>query len=125
MYAGSVFLSSFFFAQENPSTFKVSFFDGIAVAGYVDHGAFLNFTGPNISLKHKGTKFILGMLPSLRMKEDLSPGTKNSAITPTLGVGFTAVYKKVAFQVPMYYNSKTTTQNGTWKIGLGLGYRFK
>lgn len=125
MYAGIIFLSGLCFSQETGSKMKVSFFDGIAAAGYVDHGAFLNFTGPNISMKHKGAKFILGMLPSLRIQEDRSSGTKNSSITPNLGVGLTVVYKKIAFQVPMYYNTKTTAQNGDWKVGLGLGYRFQ
>lgn len=65
------------------------------------------------------------MLPSLRIKEDQSEGTKNSAIMPTLGAGLTFVYKKLALQVPVYYNSKTATQNGAWKVGLGLGYSFR
>ncbi|MDV7698287.1 hypothetical protein N6B72_15285 [Chryseobacterium soli] len=125
MYAGIILLSSFCFAQETAPKLKVSFFDGIVAAGYVDHGAFINFTGPNVSLTHKGTKFILGMLPSLRIKEDRSPGTKNSAITPNLGAGLTVVCHKIALQVPLYYNTKTTTQNGSWKMGIGLGYSFK
>jgi hypothetical protein len=64
------------FSQETASKIKASFFDGIAVAGYVDHGAFINFTGPNLSLTRKNIKWIAGMLPSLRIKEDRSPGTK-------------------------------------------------
>jgi len=125
LYAGGIFISSVCFPQEGGSTIKASFFDGIAVAGYVDHGAFINFTGPNISFKSKNLKLILGMLPSLRIKEDRSEGTKNSAITPNLGAGLTAVYKKFALQLPIYYNTKTATQNGTWKIGIGIGYSFK
>lgn len=124
-YVCGILISGFCFSQESASKIKVTFFDGVAVAGYVDHGAFINFTGPNVSLTHKDVKFILGMLPSLRIKDDKSPGTKNSAITPNLGVGLTAVYKKIAFQLPVYYNSKTATENGTWKIGIGLGYSFK
>ena len=125
LYAGGILISSLCFSQEADSKIKASFFDGIAVAGYVDHGAFINFTGPNISFKNKDLKLILGMLPSLRIKEDKSAGTKNSAITPNLGAGLTAVYKKVALQVPVYYNTKTSTQNGAWKIGIGIGYSFK
>ncbi|WP_449398943.1 hypothetical protein [Chryseobacterium wanjuense] len=30
------------------------------------------------------------------------------------------VYKKLALQIPLYYNTKTSTQNGTWKMGIGL-----
>lgn len=125
MYAGIIFLSGLCFSQETGSKMKVSFFDGIAAAGYVDHGAFLNFTGPNISMKHRGAKFILGMLPSLRIKEDRSSGTRNSEIAPNLGAGLTIAYRKIAFQIPFYYNSKTTAQNGAWKVGQGLGYRFQ
>lgn len=125
LYAGGIFISSFCFSQETGSKIRASFFDGIAVAGYVDHGAFVNFTGPHISFKNKDLKLILGMLPSLRIKEDRSAGTKNSLITPNLGAGLTAVYKKLALQLPVYYNTKTTTQNGAWKIGIGIGYSFK
>jgi len=117
--------STFSLAQENSSKIKASFFDGIIVAGYVDQGAYINFTGPNISFKHKNTKLMLGMLPSLRIKEDQSTGTKNSAITPNLGVGIAAVYKKIVLQIPFYYNSKTALHNGSWKVGVGLGYSFK
>jgi len=122
---GLLLISAFLFSQENTSKIKASFFDGIAVAGYVDHGAFINFTGPNISFTHKSTKLMLGMLPSLRIKEDQSSGTKNSIITPNLGVGIATVYKKIVLQIPFYYNTKTATQNGNWKAGVGLGYSFK
>lgn len=118
-------ISSLCFSQGADSKIKASFFDGIAVAGYVDHGAFINFTGPNISFKNKDLKLILGMLPSLRIKEDKSSGTRNSAITPNLGAGLTIVYKKWAVQLPVYYNSKTLIQNGAWKAGIGLGYAFR
>ncbi|GAA5101613.1 hypothetical protein GCM10023210_41620 [Chryseobacterium ginsengisoli] len=125
LYAGGILISGLCFSQETDSKIKASFFDGIAVAGYVDHGAFINFTGPNISYKNKDLKFILGMLPSLRIKEDKSEGTKNSAIMPNLGAGLTVVYKKIALQVPFYYNTKTSVQNGAWKMGIGLGYSFR
>lgn len=120
-----IFISSLYFSQEKDSKLDVSFFDGIAVAGYVDHGAFLNFTGPNVNFTHKNTKLMIGMLPSLRIKQDQSSGTKNSTIMPTLGIGFAVVYKKIALQIPFYYNTKTSTDNGSWKVGLGIGYKFK
>ncbi|MFC3158663.1 hypothetical protein SAMN05443633_12030 [Chryseobacterium arachidis] len=125
LYAVGILISGLCFSQESDSKIKASFFDGIAVAGYVDHGAFINFTGPNVSFKNKELKLILGMLPSLRIKEDKSEGTKNSPIMPTLGAGLTAVYNKIALQIPVYYNAKTTTQDGVWRIGVGLGYSFK
>lgn len=103
---------------------KFNPFDGTIIAGYVDNGAFLNFTGPNISFTHKNSKIILGMLPSLRYKED-SGIFKNSPITPGLGTGITYCYKKFAIQIPLYYNAKTTTANGRWNLGIGIGMRVK
>lgn len=108
------------FAQEDKVSFAL--YDGIFIGGYVDNGAFLNFTGPNINATYKNSKFILGMLPSLRFKED--KGTpKNAFVTPNLGIGFTYSYKMWAVQLPLYYNAKTATQNGQWHIGLGIGLR--
>lgn len=117
------------FAQETrpePAKPVVKFnpFDGVITGGYVDKGAFINFTGPNISFTHKGSKILLGMLPSLRYKEDKGM-FKNSPVTPNLGVGLTYCYKMLAFQVPLYYNAKTTTANGRWNIGIGIGVRLK
>ncbi|ASW74288.1 hypothetical protein IQ37_07975 [Chryseobacterium piperi] len=125
LYACGILISGFCFSQKSVAKVKASFFDGVAAAGYVDHGAFINCTGPNISLTYHSTKLILGMLPSLRIKEDQSDGTRNSAITPNLGAGLTFIYKKLVLQIPLYYNSKTSTQNGSWKMGIGLGYSLK
>lgn len=107
---------------KSPVQFKP--FDGIFVAGYVDRGAFVNFTGPNISATVKNSKFMLGMLPSLRYKED--KGTfRNAPVTPNLGMGFTYCYKQFAIQVPFYYNVKTASSNGRWTLGIGIGLRLK
>jgi len=108
------------FAQEDKLNF--AFYDGIFVGGYVDNGVFLNFTGPNINTTYKNSKFILGMLPSLRFKEDR--GTpKNAFVTPNLGVGFTYSYKILAIQLPLYYNAKTANNDGKWHVGVGIGLR--
>jgi len=108
------------FAQKEKVKFAL--YDGIFIGGYMDNGAFLNFTGPNINATLKNSKFILGMLPSLRFKED--KGTpKNAFVTPNLGVGFTYSYNVRAIQLPLYYNAKTATDNGRWHIGLGIGLR--
>lgn len=108
------------FAQEDKVSFAL--YDGIFIGGYVDNGAYLNFTGPNINATYKNSKFILGMLPSLRFKED--KGTpKNAFVTPNLGIGFTYSYKMWAVQLPLYYNAKTATLNGQWHVGLGIGLR--
>lgn len=66
----------------------VSGFEGIVVAGYVDDGAFLNFSGLNINLTTQHHKLILGMLLSFRFKKDVSP-VKNEFVFPTLGVDTT------------------------------------
>ena len=113
-------------AQTTENASKIAFnpYDGTIVMGYVDNGAYLNFTGPNISFSKGKSKVMLGMLPSLRYKEDHSV-IKNAPITPNLGVGLTFCYKKAAIQIPLYYNSKTSTANGFWTLGVGLGFRFK
>lgn len=103
---------------------KFAAYDGTVVAGYVDHGAYLNFTGPNISWSKNNSKIMLGMLPSLRIKED-NKEPKNSLITPGLGIGLTYYYKRIAFQLPLYYNAKTSTEDGKWNCGIGLGIRLK
>lgn len=107
-------------AQETKVSFTL--YDGYAIGGYVDEGGYINLTGPNINLTHNDSRFVLGMLPSLRFKEDT--GTpKNAFITPNLGVGFTYSYKIYAVQIPFYYNAKTATEDGQWHIGFGIGLR--
>ena len=100
------------------------FFDGTIVTGYVDQGGFLNFTGPNVSYTSGKSKILVGMLPSLRFKEDKS-AVKNAFVTPTLGMGMTYSYKKIAIQVPFYYNAKTATLDGKWNVGIGIGLKLK
>jgi len=107
-------------AQE--SKVKFAAYDGTVIAGYVDNGGFLNFTGPNINYTNKKSKFSFGMLPSLRFKEDKGT-TKNAFVTPNLGFGITYCYKQFALQIPFYYNAKTAVQNGNWHLGVGIGIR--
>lgn len=109
-------------AQENG--ISVHFFDGVVVSGYVDKGGFMNFTGPNVSYVAGNSRVMVGMLPSLRFKEDSSK-VKNAFITPNLGMGVTFVYKKMVVQIPLYYNSKTTSLNGKWVGGIGFGLKMK
>jgi hypothetical protein len=97
-------------------------FTGIFVSGYVDNGAFINFTGPNLSFSKGKSQFLVGMLPSLRIKQD-SGATTNSVITPTLGIGITYCYRSMVFQIPCYYNPKTAVKNGGWNIGIGIGLK--
>lgn len=119
----SIFMDKKVQAQDQKIV-KVVCFDGVFGAGYVDNGAYINFTGPNINMAIKNSKLILSMLPSLRFKEDNSI-IKNSFVTPSLGVGLTFCYKSLAIQLPLYYNSKTATSSGKWNLGAGIGYRFK
>ena len=101
---------------------KPVIFDGVINVGYINNGGFLNFTGPGLSATYKNSKFLLGMLPSLRFKVD-KDSPKNASVYPNLGFGLTYSYKYLSLQVPMYYNVKTTTENGSWHVGLGIGYR--
>lgn len=105
---------------------SVTIWDGMAIAGYVNDGGFINFGGPTVKLIKKPWVFGFGILPTMRIKEDKVPAgaKKNSIITPTAGFGFTIVYKHFVTQVPFYYNSKTATANGQWNVGLGIGYKF-
>lgn len=114
-----------FTSSTTKSQTKVSLFDGTIVGGYVDHGGYINCIGPNIRYAKKPFSIAAGLLPSLRIKEDkVAPGaTKNSLITPSLGLGLTAVFNHIALQLPLYYNAKTSTKNGEWNVGIGLGYK--
>ena len=115
-----LFLTCSIFGQVEKVKFAI--FDGIFIAGYVDNGAFLNCTGPNINAKYGNSKYILGMLPSVRLKKDKKI-PRNAFVTPNLGVGFTSSYKVWAIQTALYYNNKTAIENGRWHLGLGLGLR--
>ncbi len=126
------FISSTVFSQTeslqnssyNKLKSKFSGIDGTIIVGYVNNGAFLNFSGPNINFSAKRHKMILGMLPSLRFKKDSST-IRNSFVTPSLGVGITYCFRKMALQIPFYYNAKSSNSNGKWNIGFGIGIKFK
>ena len=101
---------------------KPVIFDGVIHFGYVNNGGYINFSGPSLSVAHKSSKFMFGMLPSLRFKQDKGL-TKNATVFPTLGFGFTYGYKFLSFQLPFYYNPKSMTSNGSWHMGVGVGFR--
>lgn len=101
---------------------KATLANGVVVCGYVDDGAFLNFTGPNIKLQCANSSYMIGMLPSLKFKEDKG-ATKHSFVTPGLGLGITYTYKSFAVQVPLYYTGKTSVKNGEWNVGIGIGFK--
>lgn len=107
------------FAQQKEN---YQLFEGILAVGYVDNGAYLNFTGPNISIQKGESKVILGMLPSLRYKRDIGT-TTNPIIFPSLGIGLSCSYKNMVLQLPLYFNPKTNTQNGSWQLGVGIGFK--
>lgn len=114
--------SNLLFSQKTMVSALIS--NGTIVVGYVDKGAFLNFTGPAVKLQKGSSDLMIGVLPSLRFKED-NGSTKNSLVTPSLGIGFTYNYNSFAIQLPLYYKTKTNTQNGSWQLGLGVGYKLK
>jgi hypothetical protein len=115
-----LFNSSLSYAQSDKV--QVVLYEAMVVVGYVDNGAYLNFTGPGIKVNKGSSMFMFGMLPSLRFKEDKQT-PKSSFTTPNLGFGVTYIYKGLAFQIPFYYNAKTSTENGRWHIGIGIGVR--
>ena len=113
-------------SQEAVKKTSVTFWEGMVVGGYVNEGAFINFGGPTLKFVSKPWSFGFGILPTMRIKQEkvAKEATKNSAITPTAGFGFTIAYKHLVLQVPFYYNPKTATSNGKWHPGIGLGFRF-
>ncbi|HUH19627.1 hypothetical protein [Albibacterium sp.] len=113
------------FLKAQTSETKATLVEGIFVAGYADNGGYLNLVGPAIKFSNKPWTMLVGLLPSLKFKEDKTEsGTKNSLITPTLGFGLTTVYKHFAIQIPLFYNGKTQTNDGKWNVGVGIGYKF-
>lgn len=114
--------SNLLFSQKTKVSALIS--NGTIVVGYVDKGAFLNFTCPAVKLQKGSSDLMIGVLPSLRFKVD-NGSTKNSLVTPSLGIGFTYNYNSFAIQLPLYYKTKTNTQNGSWQLGLGVGYKLK
>lgn len=120
-----LFLMPTIFVKAQTNETKVTLVEGIVVAGYADDGGYLNLAGPAIKFSNKPWTLLVGLLPSLKFKEDKSVnGTKNSLVTPTLGFGLTSVYKDFAIQVPLFYNSKTASGDGKWNLGVGVGYKF-
>ena len=112
--------------QPAKSQTKMALFEGIFVTGYVDHGAFINCAGPSVKMNKKSYSLLVGLLPSLRIKSDNAKAgaTRNTALMPGLGFGITSVFRHIAFQIPFYYNPKTSVENGKWNLGAGLGYKF-
>jgi hypothetical protein len=122
----SIILSVFFFNSTNMLSQRAELTtlitSGTIVGGYADNGAFLNFTGPGIKLQKGLSEIMVGVLPSLRFKED-NGAAKNSLITPNLGLGITYTNKFLALQIPFFYNSKTAVVHGKWNVGLGIGLK--
>ena len=116
-----LFLFQFPLSAQDPKV-KLASYEGVVNLGYVNNGLFLNFGGPNLNLNINNSKIMLGMFPSLRFKED--KGTpKNALVTPALGIGISYMYKRLALHLPLYYNSKTSNENGKWNLGIGIGFK--
>lgn len=113
-------LSSSLFAQDEKV--KPLLFDGAFHVGYVNQGGFINFAGPGLSVSKGSSKFVFGLLPTLRFKADKAT-PKNSFVFPTLGFGLTYTRKYLSLQLPLYHIPKTATRNGTWQLGFGVGYK--
>jgi hypothetical protein len=113
------------FSQSAAPKTKAIIWDGMMVAGYVNQGGYVNFGGPSVKLNRKPWSIAFGILPTMRIKEDkVAEGAKkNSAITPTAGFGLTVGFKHLVVQVPVYYNPKSSTSNGEWNPGIGIGFK--
>ena len=117
--SGNITLSS---CQAQGTTVTPKWAEGIVVAGYFDHGAYLNFAGPGVKFSHRSVTLMAGMLPSLRFRKD-EGSPRQASVTPTLGFGPTIIYRKLALKFPLYYNAKTNAADGKWKVGVGVGIK--
>jgi hypothetical protein len=126
IYGGLALCMLNFKGKAQTTQIKPTLFEGVVALSYIDHGAAINCTGPAIKYTSKPFSLLIGLLPSLKIKEDKSPGNapKNAIIMPSLGCGVTAIYKHIALQMPMLYTAKTSTKDGKWNVGVGLGYKF-
>ncbi|MCT1530851.1 MULTISPECIES: hypothetical protein [Sphingobacterium] len=110
-------------AKGQDKKLSTTLFEGTIVAGYIDKGAYINCTGPAVKFTKPTYSVLLGLLPSIKIKEDRAT-VKNSIFTPTLGFGATIIVsKKFAIQIPTFYTPKTATTDGKWKLGAGIGYK--
>lgn len=117
-----IFLCFFLAQAQEEKKVSIQLFQGTVVAGYVDEGAYINCTGPSIKYSKGGKQILLGLLPSIKIKQDRST-VKNSTFMPSLGFGATATFfRKFAVQIPAFYVPKTASANGSWKLGVGIGY---
>ncbi|WP_250318085.1 hypothetical protein [Pedobacter sp. B4-66] len=126
IYGGLALCMLNFKAKSQTNHVKATLFEGAVVLSYIDHGAAVNCTGPGLKYTCKPFSLLVGLLPSLKIKEDKSPGNapKNATIIPSLGCGVTAIYKHIVLQMPMLYTAKTSSKDGKWNVGVGLGYKF-
>ncbi len=109
----------FVVAQDSSSTKKVvhvSTFSGQAMLSHDGDAFYLNFGGPSVMANFGKIKIMIGMFPSLRIKED----PVRSTLTPILGTGPTLQYKKLLLGFPFYY----IAASNVWKMSAGLGYKF-
>lgn len=111
---------------QSTSTPHISLWEGMLVTGYVGKGAYINCGGPSVKWTLQPFSLSIGLFPAVRIKKDnsLSGTTKNAAIMPSTGVGITSSFKHLVLQIPLFYDSKTVTNNGKWHAGIGVGYKF-
>jgi len=113
----SLFASQDLFAQDDIknttqiTTQSVGMLNGFTRVNLSSKAVYFTFGGPGLRYKRSKMTYFLGLLPSIRMRDD-------EAI-PSVGGGFQMVYKQIALTFPSFYYAK-----GKWEFATGLGVVF-
>jgi hypothetical protein len=103
------------FAQDKtPSKIKPDI-SGSFIVSFAGKAVYTSFGGPGIKMTTGKWSLGLHMMPSLRFWED----KPRPLITPVLGAGLLAGYKRLIIALPFYYVASEVK----WKTGIGIGVK--
>jgi hypothetical protein len=88
---------------------------GSFLVSFAGNAAYASFGGPGIKITTGKWSLGLHMMPSLRFWED----KPRPLITPVLGAGLLAGYKRLIIALPFYYLASEVK----WKTGIGIGVK--
>jgi hypothetical protein len=108
------------YAQEKQQDKITIGFDGQIAVTTNGTFHFLNIGGPAIRLNAKPIVISFNMFPSLSFYDNPA----RPFITPTLGVGFQVIYKRLVISMPLYLVRDKNTTPEYWTFSAGLGYKF-